>query len=434
MDALNPDQENALAEIMAAYSPGDRHLLSGFAGAGKTFLMQRVAKEFLKRRKSIALTAPTHKAVAVLAQKVRQAGIEGVECQTIHSLLSLKPEAEGDRLKFVRRKHAQPVAQHVVVIDECSMIDASLMGHIRRHLPNSFVLFVGDPAQLPPVGEVESQSFGTKSRSHLNTIIRQAADNPILGAAHTIRQSQGGVADWSWIKPARAAPFGVYLPGDPARWMKQAFTSLEFDQDPDTFRYLCWTNERVREVNQRIRQWRYGDHIPHPFMPGERALVRGPIMRDGAILFATNEEAEVVEIEEGGFEYQMPSHDDTEGWMVDLPAWKILLRKDDGNEFTVHMARNERALNRVIDRIKDEASSGCKYRWGDLHEFKSSLANLQSIYALTVHNSQGSTFKNVFADVGDIRRRVSQNLLEAQQLFYVAATRPTHALMLVNAK
>ena len=139
---LNAGQERALAEIIGAFNPGDRHLLTGYAGSGKTTLMQRVALEFQKHKRAVVLTAPTHKAVSVLAAKTKQAGIP-VECQTIHSLLSLKPETRGDRQEFVRKKYAPPVTQDVVVIDECSMLDAAMMRHIRRHLPNSFVLYTG---------------------------------------------------------------------------------------------------------------------------------------------------------------------------------------------------------------------------------------------------------------------------------------------------
>ena len=70
-ETLTQDQAAALNEIMTAYSPGERHLLSGYAGSGKTFLMQRVAREFLKRRKSISLTAatrPTHALMLVNAR------------------------------------------------------------------------------------------------------------------------------------------------------------------------------------------------------------------------------------------------------------------------------------------------------------------------------------------------------------------------------
>ena len=428
---LNPGQERALAEILGAFNPGDRHLLTGYAGSGKTTLMQRVALEFQKHKRAVVLTAPTHKAVSVLAAKTKQAGIP-VECQTIHSLLSLKPETRGDRQEFVRKKYAPPVTQDVVVIDECSMLDAAMMRHIRRHLPNSFVLFVGDPAQLPPVGEVESESFATKSCSHLDIIIRQGVGNPVLDAAHVIRKSQGGLLDMSWCKSAKAPPLGVFVPADPLAWMRKAFTSPEFDLDPDRFRYIAWTNDRVAEVNKVVRKWRYGDNIPTPFMRGERALVRKPIIHGGNQLFATNEEADVIEISQDVFRHPFVRYGDLSAWTAEIPSWRIDLRNLSGEIKTVHAIRDIRAFDAVVNQIKDEASI-VRDRWHDLHEFNSATANLQSIYAMTTHNSQGSTFTNAFVDVADMKRRVRSNLLEAQQLFYVAATRPSNALILVNA-
>jgi hypothetical protein len=41
---------------------------------------------------------------------------------------------------------------------------------------------------------------------------------------------------------------------------------------------------RVRQVNEMIRTWRYGANIPTPFMPGESALFRSPVIIDGAII------------------------------------------------------------------------------------------------------------------------------------------------------
>jgi exodeoxyribonuclease-5 len=82
---LNPDQERAKAEILAARNAGDFHLLTGFAGSGKTTLIQDLAAHWQARGVRIVLTAPTHKAVAVLARKLGADGLE-VSCQTIHKL------------------------------------------------------------------------------------------------------------------------------------------------------------------------------------------------------------------------------------------------------------------------------------------------------------------------------------------------------------
>lgn len=228
---LTVDQAEALRNIEAAYEPGGYFLLTGHAGSGKTYLMQRLTKSMKAKSRRIVLSAPTHKAVAVLARKLVGANIKDVPCRTIHSVLSLTPKPRTDRLVFERDRDAEPVTADVVVVDECSMVDLELFRHIRRHLPNAFILFIGDPAQLPPIGEAESQTFSTTNHSHLTTIVRQAAGNPILEAAGIIRCSQGGRSDWSWLRQsALASGHGVFLPGEAAhRWMRKAFTSEEFE-------------------------------------------------------------------------------------------------------------------------------------------------------------------------------------------------------------
>jgi ATP-dependent exoDNAse (exonuclease V) alpha subunit len=95
------------------------------------------------------------------------------------------------------------------------------------------------------------------------------------------------------------------------------------------------------------------------------------------------------------------------------------------------MHADEREFQRVVERIKDEAAES-RLRWKHLHEFQQSLAQLQSVYCLTVHRSQGSTFQTSFLDLSDIRRREKTNLLEAQQMLYVAVTRPSQRLIVVG--
>ena len=424
------DQKTALSEIMAARAPGEFHCLTGYAGTGKTTLVQSFAKLMRGSGVGIVLTAPTHKAVAVLARKLQEPSIE---CVTIHSLLQLAPKPHGDRMVFERKKRASPVLADVVVVDECSMISLDMMRHIKRHLPVSFVLFVGDPAQLPPVGEDASPTFSTRRRSHLGTIVRQAAENPILQAATTIRTSQGSDIDWSWCRSAKAAPFGVFVPRCPDDWMRKGFTSPEFAADPDAFRYLCWTNEKVAHVNQKVRQWIYGGDTPTPFMPGERALSRSPVFADDGktLLVATNEEASVEDINAATFTHYLPDRECVTGWSVEIPSWRVTLLRDDGEKVVIDIPRDDRSYRQVLARIADEAAEH-RGRWNDYHILKQQIGSLQNIYALTIHTSQGSTFKNVFVDIADIRRR-SSNPLEMQQLLYVAVTRPTHALVLVGA-
>lgn len=431
---LTPDQSLALDQIIAAQRPGARHLLTGYAGTGKTTLMQHVARTFSEHGLRLSLTAPTHKAVSVLSRKLAEAGLDGFECCTIHSKLGLKARHNKDRLEFYRPWDADPITDDVVIIDECSMIDSDLFEHIEENLPSAFVLFVGDPAQLPPVNEKASRSFGVKSRSHLETIVRQSEGNPVLDAATAIRQMQGSDTHWDWCKEMRADQCGVFVPAIHAdRWLEKAFTSPDFEEDSERFRYLAWTNARVAQVNAKIRRWRYGDALRTdlPFMPGEMVLLRDPVFLGDFQVFRTNDEARALDVAESGVLLKFGECGDLEAWTASIPTWRVTL--DRGNNLTidVHIPRNRNMLRPIVKRIKQEASEE-ETRWEELHLVRRTFPVMQAIYALTVHNSQGSTFRNAFIDIRDIQRRERTNLLEFQQLLYVAATRPSHCLIIIG--
>lgn len=429
---LTLSQRTALDEIIKAHAEGrPTHLLTGYAGSGKTTLMQEVAQHFLRMKVVTVITAPTHKATAVLRSKVPK----DVECRTIQSHLGLQPSLQGRGTTLIRAKRPQTIPDGVVIIDECSMISRELMGWIRDLLKFCFVLFVGDPAQLPPVGEEASPSFSVPSKSHLETVVRQAAGNPILEAATIIRQSQGGSVDWSWVQDARRDSSGLFIPKDVESWVRKAFTSDAFDADNDSFRYLCWTNSRVHQVNQMVRQWRYGEHIEMPFMLGERAVARAPFSRQNEDKnrqqIATNEEVLVMDIQPSRLSYRFETCGSVAAWSTDIPSWELTVLTMSGEEITAHLVQDERQLQAVERRLVQEAKQERK-RWQHRFAFQSALLNLQAIYAMTVHTSQGSTFRNVFVDLGDIRRRAGGNPLETQQLCYVALTRATDMVFLVN--
>lgn len=416
---LNEGQSRAMAEIMEAAQPGNRHLLDGWAGTGKTFLVSSLVREFLARKKSVVVCAPTHKAVQVVSRKLFQSGIEGVECKTLHSLLSLRPKAQGDRQIFVRQPKAQPVKFDVVIIDEASMIPSELMVHVRRFLPMAFVLFVADEAQLPPVGEERSEAFDTKSRSHLTDIVRQSADNPIIQASSIIRASQGGEMDWSWCASARHGKIGVFTPprGEVDTWLKKAFTSPAFAEDNDNFRYLAWTNARVSEINMKIRRWMLGRVPATPFVPGETALIRSPFVIEDSILIATNEEVKVMAIEPSSY--------------LGVSAWAMKVHTMGGMDHEIHIPRDMDEYRIKLGELADDAK-GDQGTWQDYHDFKAAFVQAQQCMCMTVHNSQGGTFRFAFVDVSDIRKRMRDNPLECSKLLYTAATRASDGLVLVG--
>jgi exodeoxyribonuclease-5 len=437
--SLTDGQAEALKEILASIQRGAKqHVLTGYAGTGKTTLMQVLAAELMDMKLCPVMTAPTHKAVIVLTQKLRQSGAD-VPTMTIHSLLGLVPRSDGRGGTVLKRGAPGSCGQfRAVIIDECSMVGADLMDFIVNDLANHFVLFVGDPAQIPPVNERESKAFSVENRSNLKTIVRQALGNPILEAATAIRMSQGGPADWSWCHPAENGDQGFFLAGDDATaWMQDAFTSSDFAADNDFCRYLCWTNDRVASVNARVRKWIYGE-TQTPFVPDERVLCRNPVMIPGTldVVFSTNQEAVVSSIQLDSkllsFDYHKGKDGKSavEAWAISIPMWRVELERSP-SAVPCWIPQDERQLAAVFARLVSEAKAN-PARWFEHYNMKNEIADLRSVYAMTVHASQGSTFRNVFLDLNDIRKRERSNLQEMQQLLYVAATRPSHALVVIG--
>lgn len=425
---LTNDQKIAKLEILKNMKPRRRHLLEGEAGTGKTFLTQEIVRAAQKQRKTVVWLAPTHKAVAVGAAKMREARLD-VLCMTVHSYLSLQPKpGEDGRLRLTRPKYAEIPRVDVALLDEGSMVGEELWGHCDRLLSHAYLVVHADYGQLPPVDERISPTAAIPNRSILTETVRQAADNPILHVARAIRrlQEREGM-DWSWRKPYQSGGRGVYVPSDPDSWMRKAFTSSEFAADNDSFRFLCFTNDRVARVNAQIREWIYGD-TDTPFSPGERVLLRQPIMRDETVVLNTNEEAPVQSIKPGSYKHRFRARGDAREWSVEIQSWEIELITPD-QTITVHMPRDDRAVSEVLDRLASEARLTWE-RWKDYHAFKNGMARLQAIYAMTIHTSQGSTHARDFVDLGDIRR--CRDELTMKQLLYVACSRATTGLMFVG--
>lgn len=161
--------------------------LFGYAGAGKTTLARHIAES---AGGDVAFAAFTGKAAHVMRQK----GCAGAS--TIHALI-YRPADEGDEgeLMFTLRRDAPASKADLIIIDECSMVDADLGKDLLSF--GKPVLVLGDPAQLPPV---KGGGYFTDAAPDfmLTEIHRQAADNPIIRLSMDIREGrdpeQGGGA------------------------------------------------------------------------------------------------------------------------------------------------------------------------------------------------------------------------------------------------
>ena len=167
-------------------------VLSAPAGSGKTFLTAALVEDLMRRRLRVVVSAPTHKAVGVISERVPDA-----EAMTVHALLGLRlTKQEHGSYRLEREGDPKTGKFDVVVVDEASMVDASLFALLLDCRGSAFLLLVGDPHQLPPPisGLDRSPAFDYPGLAHftLDEVVRQKADSPILTLATQIRKFQGG--------------------------------------------------------------------------------------------------------------------------------------------------------------------------------------------------------------------------------------------------
>ena len=221
--SLTPDQEDAATLIEEWFFNLNTQIfvLCGYAGTGKTFLVDYVVKRLgLVAGESAVFVAPTGKAASVLIRGGTPAG-------TVHSLIYTREEdIEVDEngeviserfLRFVRKESIDSKIK-LIVIDETSMVADDVLRDLLAY--GVKCLFCGDPAQLPPVGG--SNTLLSTPCATLTQIVRQELDNPIVRLAEKARAGElipyGNYGEQAAVIPrsqlTRAARERLFLQAD----------------------------------------------------------------------------------------------------------------------------------------------------------------------------------------------------------------------------
>ena len=242
------DQTAALRAV-AEFADNPRRnqfVMAGFAGTGKTTILENIARYASKKRLTPILAAPTNRAVRVLSSK-----IDGdFDRKTLHALLYGAPDDEGrwvPKVEFTR--------DQLVIVDEASMIGLDvyddLMPKIRE--AGAKAVFVGDSYQLQPVGR--DPRILMHPDALMRQVMRQAAESGILTLATVVRTLGKKIMPATdtedvTIKTAAAA-------------LKGFFKDIKADQEAV---YICGKNDTRILINETARRQKYGNAIsdrPH---------------------------------------------------------------------------------------------------------------------------------------------------------------------------
>lgn len=450
---LNKGQREAFNLLLDFVGSKDQSMfiLRGYAGTGKTFLVKRLIQHISKYQPQckIAVTAPTNKAVKVLS-KTSSIKDYRITYQTIHKLLGLTEEITTDgKQKFTRKEFStnEIYKYHYLIVDETSMLNDELFVELQRYCRKVKIIFMGDPAQIPPVNKPDCIPFNPEKKIMydfkeytLTEIMRQAEGNPIVESSFVIRnnlQKQNPIPD---IKTTLLENGTGVIRIDSSRsedrdkamkLFDEYFNCENFKRDADYSKIIAWRNETIDKTNAIIRKILYGDDIPR-LVEGEKLIANKPIMEGEVVIFNTSDEFEVDEFEIGTEQvkydgkFERLSYYDTRVKAIDIEG------KEYFRNINILHEKSFADFQRILNTLKDIAikTKGANRSWLRYYEFMRRYADVNYNYAITAHKSQGSTYRNVFIIEDDLN--MNPDVIERNRIKYTAYSRPTDKLFILK--
>lgn len=416
---LTDDQEFAWNKLMAwvTDAAGSEWInLRGFAGTGKTTLVQLLARALDLMNLRVVGLAPTHKAVKVLSSKV------SCDTSTVHASSGLKMEELEDGTRATARTKCHMLRQyHFALLDECSMSGTELTSALEEARGACRIIAIGDPAQFNPVGEMEqSPTFSMGPKIILKQITRQAEGNPLILASKKVRvrirnEERVDLDDLStWLDKSHFV-----------QHKKLVKTYLDYHMAGKDTRILAYRNKTVVAHNRAIHFALYPD-ATDMFCVGEPVIAHEgytPLKGDYKDLPVKN-----------SFEFVVRNVRATvHPLYTEFRAWRLELGNDleprtgvttvyvpwSDTEYEAEVSARFDIVRQFESQSKwNERRAALKRAW----DFKNGWALIRHSYSITAHKSQGSTFDVALVDLNDMD--YIREDFEHGRALYVALTRP----------
>ncbi len=448
-DDEDPDHLQPIAAAAAVRSAVS--VIAGGPGTGKTTTVARVlalldeqARAAGQPRPRCVLAAPTGKAGARLEEAVRgeaetlsiehatRGMLQELRGTTIHRLLGFNP---GNRTRF-RHNGENHLPHDVIVVDETSMVALSLMARLLEAIrPDARIVLVGDPEQLASVeaGAVLGDIVGPATRSLCMseaTRARLATDTGFAVPAPDTPEARSAIGDGIVVLRHVHRHGGAIA--ELARAIQRGDAAAAIDVLREEDSNVDWIEREDGDGPDGIDGWRA---IEAGAVEAGRAVIEAAMAGRADVALASLNGFRVLCAHRRGV-------DGVEGCTRQIESW--LLKEVDGfttgpswyvgqplivteNDYSLGLYNGDIGI--VVDDGHGRMAAAFE-RGGDVVTVSPTrLAAVDTVYAMTVHKSQGSQFHTVAFIVPAAGSR-----LLTRELLYTAVTRAQERLILVGAE
>ncbi len=439
-----------LGQFLAAHDPQKAFVLRGYAGTGKTSVVSALVRALEKLQYPCVLLAPTGRAAKVLARYARH------DAFTIHKFIYRQQQLGVEAFSLADNR----CRNTLFIVDEASMISSqrdnptfgtgNLLDDLVQFVyrgEGCSLLLLGDDAQLPPVGQVESPALNADYLSGyglhvsgfaLTKVARQALDSGILANATRLREllERGGTGTAGLS--VEAFPDVIPLSGtDVVEQLERSYGEVGADETL----IITRSNKRTNLYNQGVRArilWKE-DSISS----GDRLMISKNNYfwakdYDNLSFLANGDTLDVVRLrnerELYGFRFADASLRSVDyDWEIDGVLWLDTLTTDTPEQnYTLQKSLFEQ-IARDYPEIRNRKDLIKKIYESPYYN----ALQVRFAYAVTCHKAQGGQWKHVYIDSGAIaqdeeRMADPQERREYLRWLYTALTRATERVYIIQ--
>jgi exodeoxyribonuclease-5 len=424
-------------------------LLTGYAGTGKTTLIGSLVKQLKLADHKAILMAPTGRAAKVMSTYSK------FSAKTIHKQIYYpKPESRG-KMQFQLK--ANKFRKTIFIIDEASMIgddrqnaklfeNGSLLHDVIQYVSSGDqcrLIFVGDPAQLPPVHlnispaldpeELTQFHFDKIYSVKLDAVVRQAKDSGILNNATLLRsQLNNNVYDQFKFN---VKGFSDILYTNNGMNLFEAIENAFRDSGTDQTIFIVRSNKRANIYNENIRKRILG--LEDELSVGDQLMVvknnyfwLTPESKPG---FIANGDVVRVDAIQSKKELYGFSFAEVSVSLVDYPEEDsfdtvLLLNTLKSETPSLSYEEGNRLYQEVLEDYASEKSKYKKFLKVKNNPYFNAL-QVKYSYAVTCHKSQGGQWENVFIEKPYLAEGPDRDYL---RWLYTAITRAKKQLFMIG--